>query len=412
VIPVEAAIAFAAGVLTFVAPCTLPVLPIVVGAGVAGGRRRPAGVVIGFGASFVLLSILLASLLARAGLAASQLRVASALALALVGAVLAFPLLGRRLEAGLGPLAHVAPSLASRSDGLLDGLAIGAAIGVVWAPCVGPIMAAVLVAAATGGATAATVAIAAAYAAGAALPLLAVAVLGRRAISAAGSPETRFRIRQAFGALMVVASVVVATGYDTSLERTLSAMTVGGQTPDPASPRVASAPFAATDPRLPTPIASGLPASTQLDDLGLAPELTGITVWINSPPLTIAALQGKVVLVHFWTFACINCLHVQPYVKAWYARYASAGLVVVGVHTPELSFERDVANVRRAVADDGVTFPVAFDPAYATWNAYGNSYWPAFYLVDRSGRIRHTHFGEGDYGGSEEAIRELLLEPG
>ena len=147
-----------------------------------------------------------------------------------------------------------------------------------------------------------------------------------------------------------------------------------------------------------------------LDDRGLAPELRGITAWINSPPLTLASLRGKVVLVHFWTFDCVNCIHVQPYVKAWYARYAAAGLVVVGVHTPELSFERDLGNVRNAVTSDGVTFPVAFDPAFATWNAYANQYWPAFYFIDRSGHIRHVYFGEGDYSGSEQVIRELLSQ--
>ena len=157
---------------------------------------------------------------------------------------------------------------------------------------------------------------------------------------------------------------------------------------------------------------SATPAPVALDDLGPAPELTGITAWINSTPLTMASLRGKVVLVHFWTFDCINCLHVQPYVKAWASRYASAGLVVIGVHTPELSFERDLANVRQAVTQDGVAFPVAFDPAFATWNAYHNLYWPAFYFVDRAGDIRHEHFGEGDYAGSEQVIRELLAEPG
>ena len=149
-----------------------------------------------------------------------------------------------------------------------------------------------------------------------------------------------------------------------------------------------------------------------LEDLGAAPELAGITDWINSPPTTLAALRGKVVLVHFWTFGCINCIHVQPYVKAWYDTYATDGFVVIGVHTPELSFEREIANVRDAVAQEGVRFPVAFDPDYATWNAYRNSYWPAFYFVDKAGRIRHVHFGEGDYDGSEAVIRELLAEPG
>ena len=163
---------------------------------------------------------------------------------------------------------------------------------------------------------------------------------------------------------------------------------------------------------LPSPLASSLPVDVPLRDYGSAPELTGIAGWINSDPLTLAALRGKVVLVHFWTFGCINCIHVQPYVKAWYDRYESAGFVVVGVHTPELSFERDLGNVRDAVAKAGVRFPVASDPDFATWNAYGNSYWPAFYFVDKAGHVRHVHFGEGDYDGSEQVIRELLSEPG
>jgi thiol-disulfide isomerase/thioredoxin len=148
-----------------------------------------------------------------------------------------------------------------------------------------------------------------------------------------------------------------------------------------------------------------------LPDLGAAPELRGITEWINGPPFTLASLRGSVVLVHFWTFDCVNCQNVQPYVKAWYARYRDEGFMVVGVHTPELDIERDIANVRAAVAREGVTFPVAFDPAYATWNAYGNHYWPALYFVDKRGRVRHAKFGEGEYDRAEAVIRELLAEP-
>ncbi len=141
-----------------------------------------------------------------------------------------------------------------------------------------------------------------------------------------------------------------------------------------------------------------------------APELRGITEWINTGPLTIAGLRGSVVLVHFWTFDCVNCQNVQPYVKAWYARYRDQGFTVIGVHTPELDVERDIANVRAAVTREGVTFPVAFDPDYATWNAYRNRYWPAFYFVDKTGRVRHTQFGEGEYERAERVIRELIAE--
>ncbi len=148
-----------------------------------------------------------------------------------------------------------------------------------------------------------------------------------------------------------------------------------------------------------------------LSDLGAAPELRGIEEWINSEPLTLTGLHGTVVLVHFWTFDCINCQNVQPYVKAWYERHRDQGFTVIGVHTPELDIERDIANVRLAVARAGVKFPVVFDPKYATWNAYGNRYWPAFYFVDRNGHLRHTQFGEGEYERAERVIEELLAEP-
>lgn len=222
-------------------------------------------------------------------------------------------------------------------------------------------------------------------------------------------------------ALTVFASSVLPAGWGTTL------LAVEGQpqvlqeldairtntraVPSPISgPPTAGAASAGTT--LPAPIAPDLPASMALKDWGPAPELRGISTWINSAPLRLADLRGKVVLVHFWTFGCINCQNVQPYVKAWYDRYGASGLTVLGIHTPELSFERDVNNVRDAVADKGVTFPVAIDPEFETWNAYGNSYWPAFYFVDRSGMIRHVHFGEGDYAGSEQVIRQLLEQPG
>lgn len=147
-----------------------------------------------------------------------------------------------------------------------------------------------------------------------------------------------------------------------------------------------------------------------LPDYDLAPELTGISDWINTEPTTLAAHRGKVVLVHFWTFGCSNCVHVRPHVLQWYRRYRDQGFEVLGVHTPELAFERDIDNVRRAVADAGITFPVAVDPDFRTWDAYGNRYWPAFYFVDKRGRVRHAQFGEGAYDAAERVIESLLAE--
>ncbi len=435
--PLVLAFAFIGGVLTIVAPCTLPIVPLVLGVGATGGYRRALGVMLGFGATFVALSVLLSSALVAAGISTSQLRLASAVALGFFGVFLVLPVLGDRLVSRLPQFVGFGPGVGAGSGGLLGGLATGAALGFIWAPCVGPIMASVIVVAATSGPTILGLAVALAYVAGAALPLFAIATLGRRAVRAAGSPARRARVQQALGVLMIAASVTVVTQLDVPLENSVAGVLPAGWTATLDSlaqvPGTQQAPGtqggtgrvesssaalnAATQAgrsvgsaALPTPIASSLPSAVPLDDLGLAPELRGITAWINSDPLTMDSLRGKVVLVHFWTFDCINCRDVQPYVKAWYARYAAAGFVVVGVHTPELSFERDLGNVRTAVAQDGVTFPVAFDPAFATWNAYANKYWPAFYFVDRSGHIRHVHYGEGDYAGSEMVIRELLSQ--
>ena len=439
------AFAIVAGILTILAPCTLPVVPLILGAAAADGRRRMAGLLIGFGLTFIGVTVLLASVLAVAGLTTGLLRPAAAIVLGAAGLNLALPWLGDRLDRFLGPLARAGTRLAGRSagSGFAPGLVLGGAIGLIWAPCVGPIMAAVIAVAVSRGPSLETLAIAVAYVAGAAIPLGLIAGWGRRATRSLGTGATRGRLQRSFGIAMLLSAVLVVSGLDLTLENGVSALLPAGWTgaltsveqqpavqdglatleesgvndqsgaspdanPSPAQP---GAP-AGTPGQLPAPIATTLPSSVVLENLGAAPDFRGITAWINSPALSISGLRGKVVLVEFWTFDCINCQHVQPYVKAWSDRYSAAGLVVVGVHTPELSFERDLGNVRQAVTQNGLKYPVAFDPAFTTWNAYANSYWPAFYFIDTTGQIRHTHFGEGDYAGSEQVIRELLAGSG
>ena len=407
------AFAFLAGLLTILAPCTLPVIPLVLGGAAGRGRRRIAGIFIGFGATFLAVSVVFAATLATLGVTTDRLRLGAAVVLGLVGLSLAWPRVARIFDRMLAPIQQRAvdgplASPKSHAAGLLGGLAIGAGIGLIWAPCVGPIMAAVIAAATVSGPTPVAVAIAAAYIAGAVIPLAAIARWGRRATRAV-DPRAADRLRRAFGVGMTITAVVVLTGLDVPLQARLTA----GLPAELSSALFAIEQQPAVQEGLTVLRPSGTAQASQipLEDLGPAPEFTGITAWINSEPTTLAALRGKVVLVHFWTFGCINCIHVQPYVKAWYDRYAANGFVVVGVHTPELSFERDLDNVRDAVAKADVQFPVAFDPAFATWHAYRNSYWPAFYFVDKAGRIRHAHFGEGDYDGSEAVIRELLAQP-
>ncbi len=396
------AFALLAGCLTILAPCTLPVVPLVLGAASGDGRPRVLGLVIGFGLTFVVATVLLASVLAAAGVTTGALRIGAALVLGVVGIGLAIPPLELRLGALGGPLARVGLRLAGAApSGLPGGLILGAAIGLIWAPCVGPIMAAVIVGAAIHGPSLETVAIAVAYVAGAAIPIGLIAGWGQRATRRLQA-ASRFRLRRSFGAAMALSALLIITGLDLPIETGVSAFLPAGWS---GALALDNQPPAAQD-GLPAP-----PADVVLGDLGSAPDFAGISAWINSAPLTMADLRGRVVLVEFWTFACINCIHVQPYVNAWYEQYASAGLVVVGVHTPELSFERDLDNVRQAVSRAGLRYPVAFDPNFATWNAYHNSFWPALYFIDRTGRIRHTHFGEGDYQGSEQVIRQLLSDP-
>jgi cytochrome c biogenesis protein CcdA/thiol-disulfide isomerase/thioredoxin len=398
--------AFVAGVLTILSPCILPVVPLVLGTASTGSRRRTAGILAGFTLAFVSITVVLASALAAIGATTSELRIVSALLLFAFGATLAFPVLGRWFESRMGPIARTGNDVARRRrDGFGGGVVLGAAIGLVWAPCVGPIMAAVIATTVLSGPSPDTVAIALAYAAGATIPLLIVSRLGRAAIAALGRPERRARAIQVFGGLTMISALLIATGLDAPLQ-----VAVADRLPADWSTTLAS-----VEDQAPAGEEADVAEDTStvaLDDLGPAPELTGITTWINAEPTTLEALRGKVVLVHFWTFGCINCIHVQPYVKAWYDRYREAGLEIVGVHSPELSYERDIDNVRAAVAKADVRFPVAFDPAFKTWRAYQNRYWPAFYFVDKTGRIRHTHFGEGDYDTSEQVIRQLLAETG
>ncbi len=433
--------ALAGGLLTVISPCVLPVVPLLVGSTVGpngapgGAGRRVTGLILGFGGAFLVTTVLLASTLAAAGVTTAQLRVVSALLLVAFGATLFIPALGRAVERRAAWIARATKPFAAtrlRPDaaggdepeatlGLAGGLALGALIGLIWSPCVGPIMAAVIATAVTQGPSPDLLVVTLAYVTGAAIPLAAIAFGGRRAVARLGSGLARERLVRTFGAITVAAGLLVATGLDLPLQTRIAGLlpdgwaTIDGAAPAAAVEPVPSAAAPVPEPLLnvdgrplPSPLADSLPASVALEDLGPAPELKGITAWINAEPQTLASLRGKVVIVHFWTFGCINCVHVQPYVKDWAERYADAGLVVLGVHTPELSYERDLDNVRDAVDRQGVRFPVAFDPEFASWRAYGNQYWPGFFFIDRQGQIRRADAGEGSYDIREQVIRELL----
>jgi thiol-disulfide isomerase/thioredoxin len=304
-------------------------------------------------------------------------------------------------------LARPLQALTRRGSGDLGGgFFLGASLGLVFVPCAGPVLAAVTVIAAKRDVGFDGVLLTLSYAIGAALPMLAIAFAGQRAAKAF---RTRAEwIRRGAGVLVAAAAIAIALGVDQELQTAIPGYTASLQEHVERSSAAKRELGELTGAR--TPKATGNSAST-LKDYGPAPEFRGVAGWLNSKPLTLKGLRGRVVLIDFWTYSCINCLRTLPYLKAWDARYRSKGLVILGVHTPEFAFEHDLGNVRAAVKRLGVRYPVALDNSYGTWKAYSNNYWPADYLVDQAGRVRDVHFGEGDYAKTERNIR-LLLEAG
>jgi cytochrome c biogenesis protein CcdA/thiol-disulfide isomerase/thioredoxin len=385
-----------AGAGTAVSPCVLPVLPALLSAGATAGRRRPFGIVLGLAVTFTITIAGLATVVDGVGIGDGAMRTVAVVVLLGFGMLLLLPPLADRLEAAASGIVRFGPE--SAGDGFLSGLGVGAALGFVYAPCAGPILAAVI---SVGAATGETVAIAIAYAVGSALALLAISLVGRRVL-------VRFRgpwLQRVMGVVMILTALAVATDRDVAFQNAIADDLPAALVNPTGDLERSSAVSKRLDGlRGPARFAahSGLPV------LGPAPDFTRVTHWLNSGPLTMRQLRGKVVLIDFWTYTCINCLRTLPYVRAWDEHYRDRGLVIVGVHTPEFGFEKDTANVRDAIARNRLRYPVAQDNDYGTWNAWGNQYWPAKYLIDTSGRVRYAHFGEGDYDKTENAIRSLL----
>jgi cytochrome c biogenesis protein CcdA/thiol-disulfide isomerase/thioredoxin len=401
------------GAGTALSPCALPVLPALLSAGAAGGARRPLGVVAGLSLTFALTIIGGGELLRHLGLGGSTLRDAGIVVLLIAGAVALVPRAATWVERPLAGLSRLGPR-GFRGDGFGSGLVVGAALGFVYAPCAGPVLAAVV---SVSAATDRTVALALAYVAGTALVLLAITLGGRRVLEPLRRAGGGVRVQQALGAVMLATAVLFAVGLDMDFETALARhtssieLTAGLESSGGVQHRLHALHGRARFPDTGTQ-RDAAPAPSGLDDLGLAPEFTGTQRWFNSSPLTMASLRGRVVLIDFWTYTCINCLRTLPYLEAWDRRYRDAGLTIVGVHAPEFGFEHDAGNVARAIATNGIRYPVVQDNNLSTWSAWGNQYWPAEYLVDARGHVREAHFGEGQYDQTERDIRTLLAERG
>ena len=389
-------VAFVAGVVTAISPCVLPVLPILLAGGATGGGRRPYAVVAGLVASFTVFTLAAAALLSALGLPDDLLRTIAIGVVVVVGLSLVWPRLGELLGRPFHALARRRPGDAG------GGFLLGVSLGLLFTPCAGPVIGAVATVAATQSVTVEAVLITLAYGLGAGVVLLGVAVAARRGMSLSAARAHAPLVRRALGVAVLGVAVLMVVGVDKKLQTRVPEYTRALQGLEES---------AAAQSELERLVGvPGLAEEERLDDFGPAPEFDRIDLWLNSEPLTMDGLRGKVVLIDFWTYSCINCLRTLPHVRAWDEAYRDDGLVIVGVHTPEFAFERDAGNVRRAVRDLGVEYPVALDNAYGTWTAWQNRYWPAKYFVDRAGRLRYAHFGEGGYEESERVLRRLLAE--
>ncbi|OIN46357.1 cytochrome C biogenesis protein [Pseudomonas azotoformans] len=402
-------LAYLGGVLTIVSPCILPVLPFVFARTGQPFLRSGLPLLAGMAVTFALV----ASLAAVGGGWVVQVnqygRWLALLCVALFGLTLLLPQLSERLTRPLvaagSRLSEAAGADARPRPGA--SFLIGVATGLLWAPCAGPILGLVLTGAALQGASIGTTLLLLAYAAGAATSLALALLVGGKVFGfmkkSLGAGEW---LRRGLGALMLAGVAAIALGLDTGVLSRLSTASTGGLEQSLVD-RLSAKPA--------QPGGAMMMAANHSDTLpieGALPSLDGAVQWLNSPPLTAEALKGKVVLVDFWTYSCINCLRTLPYVKAWAEKYRDQGLVVIGVHAPEFAFERDVNNVTQAMKDLGISYPVAIDNNYKIWRAFNNQYWPAHYFADAKGQIRYHHFGEGDYAESERVIQQLLREAG
>lgn len=418
--------AFLSGLVTILAPCIWPLLPIVLSSSVAGGggHRRPLGIILGIIVSFTFFTLFISTIVKILHLDPNALRIIAVVVLALFGVMMIIPGFNAIMEIGISRLTVMfGRSGSTTGSGFGAGFITGLSLGIVWSPCAGPILAAIATLAATSQVSAQVFLVTIAYVTGVGIPLFVFASVGQKLLTNSRklSPFTG-RIQQVFGVIMILTAILIYTNKVQDFQLALvnrfpvlNSVFNGFETSRVVSQQLNKL--------------RGTANQTQTNELfnvqpQPAPDFTGITQWLNTSAgsvqvtnqgnkgLTMQELRGKVVLVDFWTYTCINCIRTLPYVTSWYDKYHDKGFVVVGVHTPEFAFEKETKNVLDAIKRFGIHYPVAQDNDYGTWNAYSNQYWPAEYLIDSKGQVRRVHFGEGEYNVMEKAIQALLNEAG
>jgi len=398
-------LAFIGGVLTILSPCILPVLPFVFARADQPFRRAGLPLLLGMALTFSVVAIAAAFgghwvvRLNQGG------RYAAMLIFLVLGVSLLFPSVAELLARPFVRSGNRLQSSQSAGNGIGKSFVLGISTGLLWAPCAGPILGLILTGAALQGPGARSSFLLLSFALGAATSLGIALLAGNRVFSAMKrSLSFEVWIRRALGVAVIMGVVAIALGWDTNLLTKFSFVNTA---------KAEEHLIDALHPEQPTLLAtSAAEPQLPLADEGPLPDLGGALAWLNSPPLSNKSLRGKVVVIDFWTYSCINCLRALPYVESWAAKYKDAGLVVIGVHTPEFAFEKERANVEKAVRDLKITYPVAIDSDYRIWQAFHNQYWPAHYFIDGKGRIRFHHFGEGEYDLSERVIQALLKENG
>ncbi|RYZ59539.1 MAG: cytochrome c biogenesis protein DipZ [Proteobacteria bacterium] len=389
-------LAYLGGILTIFSPCVLPVIPFIFSRSHLSFRRSGLPTLVGMGLSFTLFAVLSAAGGSWVIQANASGRIVAMVVFGVLGLTLLFPSFSAKVMQPFVRLGGSLQNRASKSEGIGSSLLIGASVGLLWAPCAGPILGLVLAGAAVSGFSQNSFALLGAFALGAATSLAIAILASARVITALkkgfGAEEW---IKKVLGVLVLISVTAIAFGLDTKFLAKLSYLNTNSIEQSLLSQ---------------AEIGRKNSDSNNLKDEGPMPSLEGAVTWLNSQPLTKESLKGKVVLVDFWTYSCINCLRTLPYLKAWSEKYGSQGLVIIGVHSPEFAFEKVTKNVSDAAKDLGLNYPIAVDSDMKIWTSFKNEYWPAHYFVDAKGQVRYHHFGEGKYEESEKVIRELLKE--
>lgn len=375
------------GFALIISPCILPILPIILAGSLEEGKKRPVGIILGFVFAFALFTFFSKKLVQISGIDLNIVRNVSFGLLIFFGIVMLSGYLTEKfnqLTQRLATIGSAVTSFIEPSNGFFSGMLFGGLIGLIWTPCAGPILASVIVQTVMQKTTFSSLLIVLSFGFGAALPMLVIALFGRVLIVKFNFLKRRaMLLRRILGAIIIFS--VLYMSYGNSMAR----------------------PFAQSQSDV---AKSALPTVLidKLHNLYPAPPITGISAWINSPALQINELKDRVILIDFWAYSCVNCARTIPYLNEWYRKYHDKGLIIIGVHSPEFDFEKDLNNVKNAVISYGIKYPVALDNNFSTWQNYNNNYWPAHYLIDQKGNVVYVHFGEGDYEVTDNNIRFLL----